>query len=412
MNSYNIWNKWDKLKSVMLGSCYPIEYYKPIKNQRIRDALMRITEETLEDLDHYDRVLKDFGCKVIRPALDHRITIEHHLSASGAVSGNQGIPRAPLQPRDGQLVAGNRLVATNTDHPGIMKSLIQYNNNINRDLIITNPINNHPVFKKSVFDEIRVGDHWGTYNDYLEPDYFDTHKRVKFEIVKNWQGVVSIVEAPCVTLVGKDVYVDTLDSDWRAETKPPEIAEATQRRIAEVLGDSHRINTLNVGGHSDGCFHTIKEGAILSLFEIQTYEDTFPGWEVCYLPNQSWSKVKGFLDMKDKVNGKWWVPGEEDNDEFTEFVETWLNDWVGFAEESVFDVNVLVLDEHHVCVNNMNPTVIEFLKKHKMEPVHIPWRHRYFWDGGLHCITLDLEREGVQEDYFPDRTSSVIDSGF
>jgi hypothetical protein len=40
----------------------------------------------------------------------------------------------------------------------------------------------------------------------------------------------------------------------------------------------------------------------------------------------------------------------------------------------------------------------EFRKiKHKIEPVHIPWRHRYFWDGGLHCITLDLEREGSKE---------------
>ena len=39
-----------------------------------------------------------------------------------------------------------------------------------------------------------------------------------------------------------------------------------------------------------------------------------------------------------------------------------------------------------------NPQVIEFLKKHKIDYIHIPWRHRYFWDGGLHCITLDLKR--------------------
>ncbi len=38
-----------------------------------------------------------------------------------------------------------------------------------------------------------------------------------------------------------------------------------------------------------------------------------------------------------------------------------------------------------------------------MEPVYIPWRHRYFWDGGLHCITLDLVREGTQQNYFPER---------
>jgi len=55
-----------------------------------------------------------------------------------------------------------------------------------------------------------------------------------------------------------------------------------------------------------------------------------------------------------------------------------------------------------------NEKLLEFLKKHKMEPIHIPWRHRYFWDGGLHCITLDLVREGTQEDYFPKRTQPII----
>ena len=54
---------------------------------------------------------------------------------------------------------------------------------------------------------------------------------------------------------------------------------------------------------------------------------------------------------------------------------------------------------------NISPVctlVNAFLKKHKMEPIHVPWRHRFFWDGGLHCITLDLNREGVQQDYFGD----------
>jgi hypothetical protein len=38
-----------------------------------------------------------------------------------------------------------------------------------------------------------------------------------------------------------------------------------------------------------------------------------------------------------------------------------------------------------------------------MEPIHVPFRHKWFWDAGLHCITLDLFRYGKQEDYFPER---------
>ena len=90
-----------------------------------------------------------------------------------------------------------------------------------------------------------------------------------------------------------------------------------------------------------------------------------------------------------------------------------MSDWVGYVEESVFDVNVLVLDEHHVCISNPhNETVNTFLKKYNMEPVYVPWRHRFFWDGGLHCITLDLVREGTQQDYFPDRADHDIDHRF
>jgi len=36
-------------------------------------------------------------------------------------------------------------------------------------------------------------------------------------------------------------------------------------------------------------------------------------------------------------------------------------------------------------------------------PHVLNFRHRYFWDGGLHCITSDLHREGDQQDYFPNR---------
>ena len=54
-------------------------------------------------------------------------------------------------------------------------------------------------------------------------------------------------------------------------------------------------------------------------------------------------------------------------------METWLQDWVGYVEESVFDVNVLMLDEHHCCVANpINQIVNTFFKKHKIEPFMYP----------------------------------------
>lgn len=405
MNQYNVWNKWGKLKTVMLGNHYQKEFFDDIKNTQIKSALQRIADETQEDLAYYESVLKDFGCNVIRPVLDKNDSIMNYIDNNGQVTRTQGVPRSPLQVRDGQFVAGNKLFLNGTE-PETELELKKYNNDNIINLGILDH-SEHKSYRHWTLDKwnLLAGESWGTYDEYKnDPNYFEKlPKKILNEIIEFHKFYPLVVAAPSYTIVGRDLYVDQLDVNLR------------DGQIQNLLSNikNLRINLLSHGGHSDGCFHTIKPGAILSLEEIQTYENTFPNWDVCYLPNQSWGAVDGFTKLKKQVNGKWWVPGEEDNHEFTHFVETWLQDWVGYVEETVFDVNVLVLDEHHVCVNNMNPTVVEFLKKHKMEPVHIPWRHRYFCDGGLHCITLDLEREGTQEDYFPERgNQGVIDYGF
>lgn len=75
MNQYNVWNKWGKLKTVMLGESYSSNFFRDIKNSRIRGALQRIADETQEDLSYYESVLKDFGCTVLRPNLDKNDSI-------------------------------------------------------------------------------------------------------------------------------------------------------------------------------------------------------------------------------------------------------------------------------------------------------------------------------------------------
>ena len=50
-----------------------------------------------------------------------------------------------------------------------------------------------------------------------------------------------------------------------------------------------------------------------------------------------------------------------------------------------------------------NEKVFKYFEKHGVTPHIVNMRHRYFWDGGLHCVTSDLHREGERKDYFPDR---------
>ena len=379
---YNIWNKWDPLKVCMLGNNYAPEFFDGL-GTKAESPLKRICEETLEDLEGYKTILQQFGVEVIQPELDPKERF---------VDNPNRYPRGPLQPRDAQIVLGNDCYVTGDDHPAIAETLNKYGK-----LSSSNPwpMDYLCPIEEAEYNSI-AGSSYPSYEDFIKnrknKEFFEDG--VWHELRTIPQQVYNYFVSSATTFpLGKRILVGRTVTDLKYSTDE-------LKHYLPALKDFDIVEA-NMDGHTDGNFHPIKPGAILSLYDVQTYEETFPGWDVCYLPDQSWDKVKGFRQLKKKNQGKWWLAGEEDNDEFIHFVETWLQDWVGYVEETVFDVNVLMLDEHHCCVANPhNEQINAFLKKHKVEPVYVPWRHRYFWDGGLHCITLDLYREGVQKDYF------------
>lgn len=357
MNPYNVWCKWHPLRTVMLGTFYPISFYRNLKNSKVRSVLERIAYETEEDVNYFEKVLKDYGTTVIRPIIDTDCDITDYINEEGRVeNSSNGVPFSPAEPRDSHLVIGKKMVYVEHGHEAVIESLLEYNR-----------------------------------KDYVAlPKSYDQRG-----------NQINSVDAPSITVVGKDLYVDQYESILNAD-----------QELTLLDGHDFRINKLTIGGHSDGCFHTLKPGAILTVHGIQDYNVTFPGWDVCFLENQGWDLIKPLTEMKQQIKGRWWVVGEEHNHEFIRFVDSWLNDWLGYCAESVFDVNVLMLDENHVCVSSYNKDAFAFFKKHKIEPIIVPLRHRYFWDGGLHCITLDLYREGEQEDYFIGRSAPVDDPGY
>ena len=199
------------------------------------------------------------------------------------------------------------------------------------------------------------------------------------------------INTAAIARVGKDLFWDV----------HKDITEDVITKYKQLwTQEGFRVHMSNRGYHSDGAFCVVRPGCIVSLHNIQDYKTEFPGWDVLYLPDQSWSRVSPFLKIKEKVGGRWWLKGEEHNDRLIKFVNTCLNDWVGYVEETVFDVNMLSIDENTIICNNYNKEVFDFFKKHRVEPIIFNFRHRYFWDGGIHCITQDLYREGTMEDYF------------
>lgn len=220
--------------------------------------------------------------------------------------------------------------------------------------------------------------------------YADILKNIKKNniVIEKTPGVISTA---VICRVGKDIWWDIVDNTSQS------VIEKYKERWTN---EGFRVHISNRGYHSDGSFCVVRPGCIVSLYDIQDYETEFPGWDVLYLPDQSWSKVSPFLKMKEKVGGRWWLKGEEHNDQLIEFINIWLSNWIGYVEETVFDVNMLSIDENTIICNNYNKEIFDYFKKHRVEPIIFNFRHRYFWDGGIHCITQDLYREGEMEDYF------------
>ena len=197
-----------------------------------------------------------------------------------------------------------------------------------------------------------------------------------------------------ISRIGRDLYFGTQSYDQNIDD--------LQQLINDKFLDT-RNHIVNTGGHSDGTYCPVAPGLIISLEDVPTYAETFPGWEVVYLPGQSWSRIKPFLQLKEKNQGRWWIPGFEQDQDVIDLVESWLGHWTGYVEETVFDVNMLIIDPKNVMVFNYNKQVFDALDRYGITAHVVPFRHRYFWDGGIHCVTSDLHREGVMQDYFPER---------
>ena len=375
---YTVYQHWDPLQVCVVGRSYPPEFYSWVGHTQTRKLLEKIAMETEEDYQKIISKLQDFGVQVLRP--DCANVVEKHRI-------NKAIPPPPMTPRDQFVMISNTLYRTHQTPWEIF-----YNN-------VKEPAwpdaQSIECLSQTQQQECIDLHQWG--NDLLCHHYnyqnIIDHVAQQANIIK--RSPVDVVQGSMVSRIGRDLYFGTHNYN--------DDVHALKKSIDLEFQDT-RNHVVNTGGHGDGTYCPVCPGLIISLEDVPTYADTFPGWEVVYLPDQSWSKVRPFLDLKNKNGGRWWIQDEEISDHFIKFVDTWMSDWVGYVEETVFDVNMLIIDPRNVIVFGYNQSVFDTLHRYGITPHIVPFRHRYFWDGGIHCVTLDLHRQGTLQDYFPNRS--------
>ena len=206
-------------------------------------------------------------------------------------------------------------------------------------------------------------------------------------------GSGAFVSGANIVRVGKDLIIDT--------GYAPGIYQNID--VSEYL--DYRLKIVNNGGHLDGCFATLKPGLILANHYYDDYEKTFPGWEIIMLDNPTYKSAqsRGNFQPYPVQNGKFWDTGVGTNYMFNEHVVKHALDWVGMYTETYFELNCLVIDEQNVVMLAENEILAETLNQHGMTVHWVPFRARSFWDGAMHCLTVDIRRQSVIEDFFPER---------
>jgi hypothetical protein len=340
----NSHTNWGQLEEVWLGDVYPASWYDHLSPE-VRDCFYEITEKTQQDLAAIQLKLEQLGVHVVRPEYH---SIEQFMTPCGYLR------KPEITPRDNYVVYQNSLLGRVNDQSPWKSALDRYRQDSRCH------IDYPPAF-----------DHLG------------------------------VMCGANTVRAGQDLYLDIKHNGNNStdEQKHQEFAN----KVAPLWPNS-RIHLLDNGGHVDGCFAVARPGVLITSKYFDDYDRTFPGWHRINInkPEFLTQKSSAFRTGP-KNNGKWYMQGMAGRLAFQDHVIQHALDWVGDYTETFFEVNCLVVNENNILMLGRNNKVARELERHGITVHWLPFRTRTFWDGGLHCLTLDIRRQDSAVDLFPER---------
>ena len=364
---------WDQLTTCVVGRTYPNELLSFISDRNARYVLERISNETEQDLQNFIGLLERFDVEVLRPAAVDNIQV-----------GDKILP-PPITPRDDIAVIGNKVFMPTTNKNA------RWNDIRGEDWPELPPADDHEWQLLDSWIKQELKDIYGITK--LEDLYykdFSNYKNIEKHFLQHGNKIYydRKIDSAMVSRIGKDLFFGT----W----------EENEDRLSEYqdLFPDYTCHIIDTQGHLDGVFCPVAPGLIVSNTEIslEQFKSNFPGWEVVYISPTERSKE--FVKLKASTQGKWWVPGEENNSDFTNFVNYMLGDWTGFCEETTIGVNLFMLDRKNIVCSVEDDKVFRKFAEYGIETHVVPFRHSNFWDSGWHCLTNDINRKGKSKDHF------------
>jgi hypothetical protein len=382
-NDVSLYSQTNSLKKVMLGNFVDPEYFDSIENTKIKNSLQKICVEIHEDLNNFKQTLFNHGVDVVQVELeDKKFDPDDHVY--------------PVVPRDNFHVIGDKFYIFNkkrdftvvTKHINQSK-IVDLSTEIETHRAICEKNNSFYKDKKLISKQKYLelaGPGWPLFDDYLLDNYscsqFIHDELSMFSSSMVYNDGFRSIDGPNVIVLDDYIIVD--------QNEYCQFDKMFQQHIQT----NHKITTMNLNaGHTDGSLMFTNSDCVVGIAEVM---DLLPLNIKTKLPipwENYQEQIHQFQQAKKLTNGKWWIPGAETDEKLSNFINEYLIHWTGYTEETVFDVNFLLLNTHTAFVSNPSKELENLFQKIGVNVVHVPWRHRFFIDAGLHCMTLDLWRE-------------------
>ena len=353
--------EFGKLKAVIVGkelelnnrvidNTFKIFYQKNISNNQFTDYKdysinSKLIEERNEDLNNLAKILESFDVKVYRPeSVRKSIPIQTPYF--------KGLQSSASNVRDLIFTYANKIIET----PVLIQGRFFENYNL------------YPILKEYFLKDYL----WlKAPTPILTPETFDDQD---WDICRDFKNIDPKwdlgIDAAQYLKIGKDIlcnistYNHYFGSKWMKSVLPE--------------ANIHIIDSM-IDNHLDGNILPLCPGKFLvneSSLEkpiIEYLPDKFKKWDIIKTDNNYKHNLKNY------------------NEYNTPFVQ--LCSYRGM------DMNILSIDEKNVLVNEDAVYVQEALYQNGFNIIPVRLRHCELFGGGIHCSTLDMEREDEFIDY-------------
>lgn len=345
-----IWSEWDPLKEIIVGRLYDPKDFdayaansQEFNDSEFREGMWQILEESEEDYQALTKLLESLGAKVHRPK---NLKVRQEQTRMWKTT----FPYPGVCPRDMHVVYGNTILSTIGGDPG------RYHES--------------DFYTQIMLEKYREGRNYISMPKPLLEDEYKDYKLLEGQILYHSANILKCGQLMINTIpytednYGKGTHTGL---NW----------------IKRNLGYDVEWDQINISRHADGLLALIKPGLLMTYDEDRIPEKL-----------KHWERI-----MVNPKGLPQWFLDKSVKSFYKERVSQWLNNWIGYVDETVFDINLLSINPNLVITNGYDKDVEQQLKRHGVEMIPFNFRHKFFFDAGLHCMTLDLARDGENAKY-------------